>query len=173
MDVSAFYYRSKFWISDFFKGSPIGKHYREIKHISTNDANRTEEYRKRILNEFLDYATDKSHFYNAFKGKKLKEFPIVNKSILLSNYDDIKISVELIPNQIGPLHVQTTSGSTGTPFAVPQDTEKRNRRIAELKFFGKIVGFKSHDMLVHLRTWNRWQKKHPHRFAEKELFHLI
>lgn len=56
---------------------------------------------------------------------------------------------------------QTTSGSTGTPFAVPQDTNKRNRRVAELKYFGKVVGFKTHEKQIHLRTWNKWQSKTP------------
>ena len=44
-------------------------------------------------------------------------------------------------------------------FMSPQDTRKRHRRVAELKYFGKIVGFKSHEKLVHLRIWTRWQNK--------------
>lgn len=83
----------------------------------------------------------------------------MNKSLYLKNYDLIKVPYEKIPNQIGKVHIQTTSGSTGTPFAIPQDTRKRERRIAELKYFGKIVGFKSHETLIHLRTWNKWQTK--------------
>ena len=52
-----------------------------------------------------------------------------------------------------------SGGSTGVPFAIPQDSGKRNRRIAEIKFFGALVGFKSHEKLIQLRTWNQWQKK--------------
>lgn len=56
-------------------------------------------------------------------------------------------------------HVQKTSGSTGAPLALAQDTRKRTRRLAELKYFGEIVGFRSHDKLIQLRIWTRWQNK--------------
>ena len=102
-----------------------------------------------------------SPFYSSYSNRSLSNFPVVNKSILLEAYDEIRIPQDKIPGQKGKLHIQSTSGSTGTPFAIPLDTEKRNRRIAELKYFGKVVGFKSHDMLVHLRTWNKWQTKTP------------
>lgn len=83
----------------------------------------------------------------------------MNKTKYIDNYNDIIIPEHLIPGQVGKVHIQSTSGSTGTPFRVPQDTKKRQRRIAELKYFGKIVGFETHEALVHLRTWNRWQQK--------------
>lgn len=161
MDWCSLYYRTKFWVNDFFKGSPIGKHYREVKYLSTHNASDTYSYRDKKLKEFLKYVSTNSPFYGSYLGRSLSYFPVVNKSILLENYDEIRIPHDKIPGQKGKLHIQSTSGSTGTPFAIPQDTEKRNRRIAELKYFGKVVGFKSHDMLVHLRTWNRWQTKTP------------
>lgn len=83
----------------------------------------------------------------------------MNKTKYIDNYNDIIIPEHLIPGQVGKVHIQSTSGSTGTPFRVPQDIKKRQRRIAELKYFGKIVGFETHEALVHLRTWNRWQQK--------------
>jgi len=146
---------------DYLKGAPIGKHYREVKYLSSNEASVTAKFREKKVNDFLEYVTTNSPFYKDYSGKSLNEFPVVNKTLLLQNYDSIKIAPEIIPGQIGKLHIQSTSGSTGTPFSIPQDTEKRNRRVAELKYFGMIVGFKSHDMLVHLRTWNRWQSKTP------------
>lgn len=161
MDWCSLYYRTKFWATDFFKGSPIGKHYREVKYLSTHNASDTVAYRENKLKDFLKYVSTNSPFYRSYLGRSLSYFPVVNKSILLENYDEIRIPQDRIPGQKGKLHIQSTSGSTGTPFAIPQDTEKRNRRIAELKYFGKVVGFKSHDMLVHLRTWNRWQTKTP------------
>lgn len=89
----------------------------------------------------------------------LQDFPVMNKLMYIDNYHAIKVCEKNIPGQVGEVHIQTTSGSTGTPFAVPQDTLKRQRRIAELKYFGKVVGFDSHEMLIHLRTWNKWQNK--------------
>lgn len=161
MDWCSLYYRTKFWVTDYFKGSPIGKHYREVKYLSTHTAADTATFREKKLKLFLNYVSANSPFYSSYSNRSLSNFPVVNKSILLEAYDEIRIPQDKIPGQKGKLHIQSTSGSTGTPFAIPQDTEKRNRRIAELKYFGKVVGFKSHDMLVHLRTWNKWQTKTP------------
>lgn len=169
MDWCSLYYRTKFWVTDFFKGSPIGKHYREVKYLSTHNASDTVAYREKKLKDFLKYVSTNSPFYGSYLGRSLSYFPVVNKSMLLENYDEIRIPQDKIPGQKGKLHIQSTSGSTGTPFAIPQDTEKRNRRIAELKYFGKVVGFKSHDMLVHLRTWNRWQTKTPAQISRERI----
>ena len=83
----------------------------------------------------------------------------MNKLKYIENYNEIKVDESIIPGQVEPVHIQSTSGSTGTPFKVPQDTLKRQRRVAELKYFGKVVGFDTHEMLIHLRTWNKWQNK--------------
>lgn len=51
-------------------------------------------------------------------------FPVMNKTKYIDNYNDIIIPEHLIPGQVGQVHIQSTSGSTGTPFRVPQDTKK-------------------------------------------------
>lgn len=48
----------------------------------------------------------------------------MNKTKYIDNYNDIIIPEHLIPGQVGQVHIQSTSGSTGTPFRVPQDTKK-------------------------------------------------
>ena len=40
-----------------------------------------------------------------------------------------------------------------------QDTRKRNRRVAELKYFNEQIGFKSHEKLGQCRIWTKWQSK--------------
>lgn len=159
MDLNALYLRYKFWINDFLNGSPIGKPYKEIKFIQEHSYEEGLPIREKALHQLMDYARKHSSFYKNIKGYDLRNFPIMNKSTLLEHYDEIKIKEEEIPGQKGNVHIQTTSGSTGTPFKIPQDTNKRLRRIAELKYFGKIAGFKTHEKLIHLRTWNRWQQK--------------
>lgn len=159
MNINALYLRSKFWIKDFFNGSPIRRPYREIKFISEHSFEEGRFLREKKLKDILSFARKNCKFYENIINNDLSSFPIMNKSLYLKNYELIKVPYDSIPNQIGKLHIQTTSGSTGTPFAIPQDTQKRQRRIAELKYFGKIVGFKSHETLIHLRTWNKWQNK--------------
>lgn len=169
MNMNAFFLRSKFWIKDYFKGSPIGKPYREIKFLSEHSAEEGRPLREKKLQELLSYARTHCKFYEKISTNDLSSFPVMNKSLYLENYDLIRIPSEKIPYQTGKVHIQTTSGSTGTPFAVPQDTRKRERRIAELKYFGKIVGFKSHETLIHLRTWNKWQTKSPKQIKSENI----
>ena len=152
--------RCNFWIHDFFSGNKIRRHYNELNKLSGNrDVIRL--LKNNRLSELLNYAVKESEFYSIYNPSDLSSFPVVNKSILLKNYNRILIPENKNPWQASghPYHIQRTSGSTGTPFAVPQDTRKRYRRIAELKYFGKIVGFKSHDKLVQLRIWTKWQNK--------------
>lgn len=54
----------------------------------------------------------------------------------------------------GPVHVASTSGSTGTPFRVEQDRAKRRRTIADLKVFGEYALYPSHERMLQLRSYN-------------------
>ncbi len=53
-----------------------------------------------------------------------------------------------------PLHTSSTSGSTGIPFSVVQDYEKRMRTIADLKVFGEYALYPSHEKMLQLRAYN-------------------
>lgn len=159
MDINAYSLRAKFWIEDYLKGSPIGIPYNEIKYIQEHSYEEGQPIREKALHKLMDFAREHTSYYKNIKGYDLSSYPIMNKATLLEHYDEIKVAPAEIPGQQGEVHIQTTSGSTGTPFKIPQDTLKRQRRIAELKYFGKIVGFRTHDKLIHLRTWNRWQQK--------------
>lgn len=169
MDLNAVYRRTIFWIKDFLKGSPIRKPYKEIKFIQEHSYEEGLPIREKALHNLMDYARTNSPFYKNVKGYDLRDFPILNKMAIIENYDNIKIPENLIPGQIGAVHVQATSGSTGTPFHMLQDTNKRNRRVAELKYFGKIVGFTTHEKLIHLRIWNKWQKKSPKQIKSENI----
>ena len=159
MDLNALYLRTRFWIKDFLKGSPIRKPYNEIKFIQENSYEKGLPIREAALQQLLNFAKQNTTFYKNIQGNDLKSFPIMNKFSLLEHYNEICVEKSKIPGQVGDVHIQTTSGSTGTPFKIPQDTRKRMRRIAELKYYGAIAGFKTHEKLNHLRTWNRWQQK--------------
>ena len=160
--------RSTFWVKDYFNGSAVGRHYRDIRTIM-EDGMKGELLRQQHIKSILRHVTKHSPFYKQFASADLSEFPVVNKVILRENYNAIKIPVSNIPGQIGEVFIQRTSGSTGTPMAVPQNSIKRNRRVAELKYFGKQSGFKSHEKLIHLRTWNRWQSKTKRQAASENI----
>ena len=160
MSIRALLLRNLFWINDFFNGAPIGKPYKNIKYVQTHSYDNGLAIRQDALNNLLRHAWKNSRYYSQFEGEyNLSKYPVTNKLTLIQNYDYIAVRANLIPGQQGSVFVQRTSGSTGVPFAIPQDTGKRNRRIAEIKYFGAQVGFKSHEKLIQLRTWNQWQKK--------------
>lgn len=159
MSLKALYLRNKFWLLDFLYGSPIGKPYREIKHIMKYSYKKAFPIRKRKLKNILDYYQKNSTYYSKYCGYDLTQYPIQTKLTLIENYESMIVPANVIPQQKGKIFIQKTSGSTGNPLAMPQDTQKRFRRIAEIKYFGKKLGFNSHEKLIHLRTWNQWQNK--------------
>ncbi len=171
MDLHAKQLREEFWKNDASKGSPIGKPYKEIAFLSESSESEGHELRYSQLHNMLLFAKTNCPFYQmgGANERDLSSFPVMNKLKYIENYDKIKVDESVIPGQVGPVHIQTTSGSTGTPFAVPQGTLKRQRRIAELKYFGKIVGFDTHEMLIHLRTWNKWQNKTPAQIKQENI----
>lgn len=163
MNLRAFYLRNRFWINDFFNGSPIGRPYREIKYIMEHSYEEGLPIRENALSRLLDYYCSNSEYYRSiFIGggeKSLSQCPVQTKLTLIANHDKMVVPQNVIPEQIGNVLIQKTSGSTGNPLAMPQDTRKRKRRIAEIKYFGKRLGFNTHEKLIHLRTWNQWQQK--------------
>ena len=159
MDIRAFYLRNKFWLNDWLKGSPIGKPYQEVKFIQTHSMEEGWPLRKQKLHTLLDFARKYSAFYKDYSDYDLTTYPVMTKTMLIENHDAIAIAPENIPGQIGNVFIQRTSGSTGTPLAMPQDTRKRQRRVAEIKFLVKQLGYNSHEKMIHLRTWNNLVQK--------------
>lgn len=170
MDLKSYYLRWRFWLNDYLNGSPIRKPYTEIKWLYEHSEETTRHVRELQLNEMLDYACSNTSFYAQYKNGTLLDFPVMSKQLLIENADSITVPVKKIPGQIGLVYVQKTSGSTGTPLAIPQDTQKRLRRIADLKYFGQIVGYKTHEPLIHLRIWNKWQSKTKKQINRENIF---
>ena len=101
------------------------------------------------LREILKYATENTAFYAKYRNaEKLEDFPVMNKTILNENYDDVVVhTYDNIKT-----HKMHTSGSTGIPFTVIQDLAKRERHIADLKYFGALAGYADHDPMCYLRA---------------------
>lgn len=152
--------RYNFWVRDYLKGGEIRSHYLDIRFLHRNSAS-VQKKREQMLSELLHYAVCNTKYYQDIKVVEWAQFPIVNKNVFQEHFEEILVSEENNPWQQKnkKYHIQRTSGSTGTPFAIPQDSRKKKRRLAELKYFGEIVGFKSHEKLVQLRIWTKWQTK--------------
>lgn len=159
MSIDGFIKRSIYWGNDYIHGKKVRRFYNHLK-IVLSDEKIGRQIQQKDLKNLLEHATQNTSFYREFVGKELTSFPVVNKNILNENREMVCVPIDKIPEQEGDsVHVQRTSGSTGTPFAVPQDTRKRNRRVAELKYFNALVGFKSHEKLAQCRIWTKWHSK--------------
>ena len=140
-----------FWLMDFLRGGKIHKAYKDIKRCYYNGNNHIEK----DVSNLLEHARKTTKFYSKYTQNKIEDFPVMNKRMIIENYEEIKSS-----KYIGKkLHKMSTSGSTGTPFTVVQDKIKRSRVIAEVLFFGKICGYTFGQRQVFFRVWVNSVKK--------------
>lgn len=128
-------------------GTRIHEQWRDIEHTMSNFDTGWLRV-QRALDNCLQYAAEKSPFYKGYGGKKLHDFPVMDKMQFIKHYDEIK-SVDFKEIE---LHKSSTSGSTGTPFVVLQNRAKRNRVLAELQYWGERVGYRSHEKMIFFRA---------------------
>lgn len=141
---------------DSKKEDPILKRYSEIKKVMESD-NVYENFIGNQLNNLIDYACENVNYYKLYKGKKFCDFPIINKNIIMDNFDDF-MSSEYQKNR-NSLHKMSTSGSTGRPFEILQDKGKRNQVLADIMYFSGLVGYKTGNKLIYLRNLEKNLKK--------------
>lgn len=100
------------------------------------------------LSDLLSWACNNTEYYTSYQNQDFHNFPVMNKTLLNENYG--KIQVHSFDDR--KTHKMHTSGSTGIPFTVIQNAEKRERHIADLKYFGALAGYRDHDPLCYLRA---------------------
>lgn len=130
----------------YFRENPlVYQQYREIKKINQTKG---QAYTMEKLREIKAYAIAHTKFYADFSVND--PFPVMTKR------DFIEHSTEISSDEVfaDPLHTASTSGSTGTPFAVKQDRMKRSRTIADLKVYGEYANYPSHEKMLQLRAYN-------------------
>lgn len=150
MNLFNFLRQRLFWTSDFIKGSPIRKHYNNIKDIHENKANT-----KETLSLLLNHAASTTPFYKKEVTSKnsysITDFPVINKDMIRNNYDSFKSSDFLNKKNT----TVSTGGSTGTPFKFFHDTNKRHRHLADNIFYAEQGGYNLGDKLYLLRAWHK------------------
>ncbi len=142
-----------FWFFDFIKGGKVKSHYNDIKFILENfNEDVSIKKRNQYLSFLMQHAIATVPFYKDYKNySSIKDFPIVDKMLLresvnsfISNKFKDKASYEV-----------STSGSTGTPFVVFQDKNKKIRNTADTIFFGEKAGYKIGHKLFYIRAWSK------------------
>ena len=146
-----------FWILDTMKGNRVRNHLRDIEHsFSFTSFDQLQHKNSRILQTLLTKVTEQSTYYKKYVNfSSLKDFPIVNKTIIKDNFTQINIFDK---DQPGLIKV-STSGSTGSPFSIYQNKNKKARNTADTLFFARTSGFKIGYKLLYLRLWSAYYKK--------------
>jgi len=146
-----------FWLLDFLKGSKIRTHYNEIvfllNHASSHEALQVQ---KNNLSVLLHHAAATTHFYSNKKGfTSLKDFPVVNKTIIRESFNSF-ISSKYKESELIPV---LTSGSTGTPFKAYHNRNKKLRNNADTIYFERLGGYTIGDRIFYFKVWVNQNKK--------------
>ncbi len=143
-----------FWLLDALKGGKIKKNLDEIKYLMEKED--ISDWQDKKIALLLKTAVANCEFYRDYsKYTELSECPVINKAVIKDNYNEM-ISAAYDRTT---LHKMSTSGSTGTPFEILQNPEKRNRVVAELIYFNSIIGQNLGDKFIFYRVWTDKNKK--------------
>lgn len=152
-----------FWILDFLRGSRIRKHFEEIKFIIENPTHADSiKLREQRLNELIDHTISTTPFYKNKKYKSLFEFPIITKIKVLDNFEQFRSTKFAIKN----LRKVSTSGSTGIPFVIYQNSDKTKRNTADTIFFSSQANYRIGQKLIYIKLWDEKSYKN-----KSELFY--
>ena len=141
-----------FSIQDRIKGKIISTHYDQIVNFFKNGANSD-----KALNDILIHASLNVPYYHKVKDLELSKFPVVDKSKIKDEATLFKAK-NYLDNKVIAM---TTSGSTGTPFTVFQDVNKKARNHADTKYFGELGGYTLGNKLLYLKIWSKIRMSHP------------
>src|SRR5690606_30430024 len=109
------------------------RYYRDFQQADAGAIAREADRRQQL---FLQWATEKSPWYAAHRGKALHEFPILEKQQLLAHMDQIRTLEE----RDGI--VSLTGGTTGASMKVIYHPEDMQERFALKDFFRSRYGYK-------------------------------
>lgn len=143
-----------FWVLDFLKGSKVSTQLNEISSTLYNyDASKNMLDKK--LANILSVAANHTKYYSAYKQANIQNFPVINKNIIRQN-ENAFISSKYDKDKLIQV---VTSGSTGTPFCVYHDVQKKIRNTADTIYFAKQANFNIGQKLYYFKIWNDINKK--------------
>lgn len=146
-----------FWLLDRVKGGHIKRHIKDIEFsLEYPNSEKSKQIKKAHLNRLIKHAIETTAFYKGLNNaKNISDFPVIKKTVIQDNFelfqsysfkgkDNFKVS---------------TSGSTGVPFFLYQNTDKRHRNHADVIYFFKKGGFNIGNKLYELEVWRGHNRK--------------
>ncbi len=145
--------RWAFWLMDTVKGRPVAQHYKSVKtQLQAPDNTILEQN----LANLLDHAVKSVPFYQDY-APDIKQFPLLDKNLIKSRFDSF-YSSRFDKQQLIKV---ITSGSTGTPFQVFHDKNKKNRNYADTLYFSELSGYSMGNILVYMKIWAKQRMAQP------------
>ena len=139
--------KSVFWWLDVLKGQQVLRHLNELNSGSV--------FNNKQLQCLLMHAQKTTAFYSKIEENKLEAFPVVSKAIIKENMSEF-VSDSFVKETLSSV---TTSGSTGTPFTVYQDSNKKARNTADTIYFANNGGYSLGQKLYYLKIWSKANHK--------------
>ncbi len=149
---------SLFWISDWFQGAEIRKHHDAVTKINEDqDSDFAIQKRKQYLKDLLAHCRQTVPYYRNLRisDSLLENYPVTNKNLIKMSSDSFR-SDEYTQKKT---FKASTSGSTGTPFTVLHNLDKKKRHTADVRFFWESVGHAYGTRFFYLRIWTDQNKK--------------
>jgi phenylacetate-CoA ligase len=152
MYVSQIFRKKVFWFYDFLKGKKIKLHYKMIKFLIESPNSLSSKLQNEdCLKKLLHHAINTTEFYAPYSEfTSILDFPVINKNLIRDDFESFRSSKFKKKDSV----VISTSGSTGAPFSVLQDYNKRNRNLADNLYFSKKSGYEIGYRLIYLKIWS-------------------
>ena len=146
-----------FWLLDNLKGGAINDHLKEIEFSLDNpNSDRATKLKTYYMKRIFKHASETTPFYYSYKNaEQLSDFPIIKKTTIQNNFENFQSSDFKDKENFKV----STSGSTGVPFVLFQNQEKRHRNHADVIYFLHQSGFEIGQRLYELEVWRDHNKK--------------
>lgn len=140
------------------KRNAISSHVKDIEHvISNHHEHKIQQLLTSRLNQLLSHACDTTKFYANYKNfKVIGSFPVINKTLVKENLPEFLSEKYSDTSKLIPM---ITSGSTGTPFKIFHDKNKRVRNWADTIYFGNKAGYIVGEKLYYFKIWSAYNQK--------------
>lgn len=138
-----------FSLVDKLSGGNVQKHFADIQFLNANYSDPTVAVKRAAyLRNLLSHVSTNVPYYRELqRDATLSDFPIVDKNIINTNFEDFKAL------NIKTAYTSATSGSTGTPFFIEYDLNKKNRNTADSYSFAHKTGYSIGSRIYLIRIW--------------------
>lgn len=146
-----------FWLLDSFKGKLIKNKLLEIELcIKDPNSEKAKKIKSIHLDRILEHASKTTPFYKALNNEgDISDFPVIRKTTIQDNFEVFQSSEFKDKTNFKV----STSGSTGVPFFLFQNQEKRSRNHADNIYFFDRAHFNVGNRLYELEVWRGHNQK--------------